>query len=192
MQILNLTNHNATPVQLEAGVVEPAELREEIKLLLNVEVDEEIEDIRLQAKMLAQRVAVEGYEVAMIGGQLELCSALAIELTALGIEPVTARTLRASKEVHNDDGTVTKVAVFNHEGFRSSWTRHQKIYGAHYVLASTALSHLDRLGDLGDLIPEFEAAYDAVAELQLAITELVNGRGKEAMNMRLKDVNANA
>ena len=176
MEIINLTNHQATPNQLEAGVVEPAELREAIKPLLNVDLLDGVENIRLQAKEIARLVSEAGdYKVAMIGGQLELCNALVVQLTALGIQPVTAKSLRTSKEVHNDNGTVTKVAVFNHEGFRSSWTRIQQAYGPAYALASMAMECLWALEHNFDY-PEMETVMDSLGILMYAITEQVRER----------------
>lgn len=132
--IINLTQHQATPEQLAAGVVDlPPAVRE---LLLNeltfdtLPSAEEIEDraafIAALAlgfssgqidEDLANAGAVPRGVRAMIGGAPYLMSALEAALFDAGIQPVYAFSVRESQEEQQADGSVRKVNIFRHGGF---------------------------------------------------------------------------
>ena len=153
MQILNLTQHIATPAQVEQNVVEFSNKQRITDLLTFNEVPTKA-TIRQRAELLAD-IAMEHFQnefdngvfetdifraaqvfaahpatfptaakllhcKAMIGGAPYLMAELEKELWHLGIEPVYAFTKRESVESVDENGNVTKTAVFKHAGFVSA------------------------------------------------------------------------
>jgi hypothetical protein len=117
MKILNLTQHAATPDQLQAGVIDlPEDERNKLKKLLNFEKMPTAVEIRDRAAAIAE--IAEGKAVfAMIGGALFLMSSLERTLRSVGIYPIYAFSVRESVELTTPDGTVLKENKFRHEGF---------------------------------------------------------------------------
>lgn len=113
-KILNLTQHDATLEQMEAGVIEPAS-KAEIKTLLTFNEIPTIEDMKQRAERLAS--LSQGYTYAMIGGAPYFMSTIEHALKCRGITPLYAFSQRVSVENNNPDGTVTKTFIFRHEGF---------------------------------------------------------------------------
>lgn len=118
--ILNLTQHQATQDQLDAGVFEPSiEVKEQIKNLLtfdsSVLTDPAL--IRNRVAALVQLVKDEGAYSVMLGGAPFFMGPLANALTEAGVEVVFSFTDRVSVDVKNEDGTITKTSVFKHLGF---------------------------------------------------------------------------
>ncbi len=119
--ILNLTQHPATPEQIDAGVVDlPATDRQQAIALLTVdnlptrtEVDARAHDLALLASLAFDSHPAQ----AMIGGAPWMMAALENALADQGIEPVYAFSVRASNEQVQADGSVRKVNVFKHAGF---------------------------------------------------------------------------
>jgi len=74
-------------------------------------------DIDGRAFYIARVAYKLGYKKAMIGGPPYLMSALEKALCQYGIEPLYAFSIRESKEVRKEDGSVEKIAVFRHKGF---------------------------------------------------------------------------
>lgn len=130
MKILNLTQHVATPEQIEAGVFEPTdEDKKEIQELLTFEEIPTTEVMETRANILALR-ASEAFEalenpdeyvfikkIAMIGGAPYFMSALESALKNDGFEVLYAFSKRESVDQVQLDGSVRKVAVFKHVGF---------------------------------------------------------------------------
>lgn len=116
MKIINLTQHDATPEQIEAGVFEPKN-KEAVRKLLTFDTIATKQEIEERAAKLANLAYLEGAEAAMIGGAPYLMSALERALKAKGIKPLYAFSVRRSIETKNPDGTVTKSTIFKHEGF---------------------------------------------------------------------------
>lgn len=118
MKILNLTQHNATPEQIKAGVVDLNERdRETWSKAITFNELPTASDIE-KAVFLACDLCLENDAIAaMIGGAPFLMSPLVDELKRIGVQPVFAFSKRESKEVVKEDGTVEKVSVFRHEGF---------------------------------------------------------------------------
>jgi len=114
--ILNLTQHPASPEQVQAGVVEPEDKTKVRELLTFNEIPSRNEIIET-AEVLADLAKDHGAEAAMIGGALFLMAPLAQALRDRGVTPLFAFTKRAVKEVALPDGTVEKKAVFRHEGW---------------------------------------------------------------------------
>jgi hypothetical protein len=116
MSILNLTQHQATADQLEAGVVEPAS-KEMVRKLLTVNEIPRAGDLKARAEALAAIAVAEGATTAMIGGAPYLMAPLEAALREAGVKPVYAFSRRESVDVHGAGGTVTKTAVFVHAGW---------------------------------------------------------------------------
>lgn len=121
MTILNLTQHRATPDQIEAGVID---LKEVDRAIFSDIITFKKLPNRLQiaaAVSMAVSLCARYYaEKAMIGGAPFLIEPMVTGLKKSSIQPVFAFSKRVSKEVVKDDGTVEKVSVFKHEGFMSA------------------------------------------------------------------------
>lgn len=122
MSILNLTQHQATPDQIAAGVVDlPAELRQRLCALLTfsaIPTADEILDSAEDIALLADDYLPElGAHAGMIGGALWLMAPLSQALRLHRIDPVFAFSVRETEEQVMADGSIRKVAVFRHAGF---------------------------------------------------------------------------
>jgi len=128
--ILNLTQHVATPEQIEAGVFEPsAEDKKEIQKLLTFEEIKETDPwSRFQRAEKIAKIAIkyfpESYNPeeddrgrAMIGGAPYFMSKLERVLSEFDISPMYAFSKRESVDQPQPDGSVRKVQVFRHAGF---------------------------------------------------------------------------
>lgn len=127
-KILNLTQHSATPEQLEEGVVDL--LPNEKAMLISLLTVDEIpstEEILARCEKIALLAANNGLggddscdphpQSAMIGGAPWMMSSLEHALFGQWIEPVYAFSVRESVDVNMPDGTVRKMSVFKHAGF---------------------------------------------------------------------------
>ena len=123
--ILNLTQHPASPEQLEAGVVdlEGVDL-EELKELLTFSELPGAGEPEARARAIAEIARRQAGDVgedeevfAMIGGAMWLMAPLEKELANAGFQPVYAFSVRESVEETLSDGSVRKTAVFRHKGF---------------------------------------------------------------------------
>ena len=117
-RILNLTQHPATPDQIEDGVVEPsAEDKKAIQTTLTFEEIPSAVEIHGRATDLA--LIAERYKVAyaMIGGAPFLMSDLERALVQLGIGPLYAFSKRNCIETSQADGSGSKQQVFQPIGF---------------------------------------------------------------------------
>lgn len=127
MLILNLTQHPATPEQVQAGVVDlKGQQLEYIKSILNFYEIPDQTEISRRAEALADfgslydpENAGSGIVVdhAMIGGAPFLMAALETALRNKGIKPLYAFSQRVSVEQAMPDGQVHKTNVFKHIGF---------------------------------------------------------------------------
>lgn len=121
--IINLTQHVVTAEQIAAGVVEPsAEDKNNIQILLTFDEIPSVEELDRRAYSLATLVTNMGASNAshhrvMIGGAPYFMGALEKALKAQGHQPVYAFSRRESVDQLQSDGTVKKVAVFQHLGF---------------------------------------------------------------------------
>ena len=135
-RILNLTQHDPTPEQIEAGVTcgditDAQEL--ELRKLLNFETLPTPTEVRQRAQQIAAYAAKtttlvdyggdsglcvnEPLRFAMIGGAPFLMAPLEDALRRVGITPLYAFSTRESVEQVQADGSVRKTAVFRHQGF---------------------------------------------------------------------------
>ena len=119
MQIINLTQHQATAEQLAAGVVEPEDKARIAELLTfnNLPTQQQIET---RASVLAWEAKKSGIKSAMIGGAPFLMEPLERHLAYAGVKSLYAFSVRESAEEVQADGTVKKVNVFRHAGFVGS------------------------------------------------------------------------
>lgn len=123
--IFNFTQHAATAVQVEEGVIDLSgdELTDLRNLLTFKEMPDraEIQERAHQLAELADQLAKRlGYpEGVMIGGAPYLMPYLTFMLNEYGFNVYFAYSERVSKEVTSEDGTVSKVAEFKHLGFVS-------------------------------------------------------------------------
>ena len=116
MRIINLTQHNATQDQKDAGVFDLENNAELRKLLTFNELPTKAE-IQERASDIADLAAQTGAKFAMIGGAGYLMPSLESALQRAGITPLHAFSQRVSVERTNEDGTVSKENVFKHIGF---------------------------------------------------------------------------
>jgi hypothetical protein len=125
--IVNLTQHQATAEQLEAGVVDLRGIeKERLVELLTVEDLPSSEEIEARCADIAQLAAFNGlggeFEdpaplQAMIGGAPWMMPSLERALLDVGVTPIYAFSKRESSEKTNEDGLVIKTQIFRHIGF---------------------------------------------------------------------------
>ena len=130
--ILNLTQHPATPDQIAAGVVDlVGDDLAQLKRLLTFDTPPDGTEIRDRAEALAI-LAGDAFEgdagemlgnEAMIGGAPFFMSALEQALQDNLIFPMYAFSQRVVQEQPQPDGTVKKVAMFQHAGWVRPWAK---------------------------------------------------------------------
>lgn len=127
MLIINLTQHQATPEQHKAGVMDlPLAKRLQLaELLTFVEIPTK-EELQERAKAIVDLACDNGLglngadpmpEMAMIGGAPFFMPYLEEELEAAFIIPTYAFSKSVVQEAIQPKGTVIKTAVFQHIGF---------------------------------------------------------------------------
>jgi hypothetical protein len=116
MKVINLTQHKATPDQIEVGVVEPKK-KHEVAILLTFTELPMSSEIKERAASLAEIAKEENAQYAMIGGAPFLMVELHHALLQRGITPLYAFSKRESIEETLPDGSVKKTQIFKHAGF---------------------------------------------------------------------------
>ena len=136
-RILNLTQHDPTPEQIEAGVtcgdIPNEQALVEFRKLLTFDTIPTPTEVRQRAQQIAAYAAKtttlvdyggnsglcvnEPLRFAMIGGAPFLMAPLEEALRRVGITPLYAFSTRESVEQVQADGSVRKTAVFRHVGF---------------------------------------------------------------------------
>lgn len=114
--ILNLTQHKATPDQMASGVIEPKD-KSEIQKYLTFDSIESERAIRRRAMALADIALENNCRIAMIGGAPYLMAALEDELNKVGIKPVYAYSERNVVSETLEDGSTKNNVIFEHKGF---------------------------------------------------------------------------
>ena len=122
MRTLNFTQHEATPEQLSAGVVEPDGYdKQRIRELLTFDELPKHSDLRQRATNCAVLACVllAKYEcdAVMIGGAPYFMSHLESALRLFRVRFCYAFSSRVAEEQMQPDGSVKKVNVFRHVGF---------------------------------------------------------------------------
>lgn len=121
--ILNLTQHQATQDQLDAGVFEPTPAQKaRIKEILTfdssvLKYPEIIEERAAEMAALVTQFYSSVHVKLMIGGAPFFMGPLGNKLTNIGYKVVYSFTDRVSVDQVNEDGTITKTSVFKHLGF---------------------------------------------------------------------------
>ena len=115
-KIINLTQHNATPDQVSAGVIEPKD-KAEVQRYLTFDNIESENAIRRRAAALADIALENNCKMAMIGGAPYLMAMLEEELNKVGINPVYAYSERNVVSVTLEDGSTKNNITFEHKGF---------------------------------------------------------------------------
>ena len=120
--ILNLTQHNATATQIEAGINDlPVDFQTTLKGLLTFPTQYTRADLEYRALQIHELVrdfcgpSKEVLKGVMIGGMPSFMPVLESVLVSKGIKVGYACTDRVSKDVIKD-GEVIKTAVFVHAG----------------------------------------------------------------------------
>ncbi|MEX0877986.1 MAG: hypothetical protein WDZ40_03985 [Candidatus Spechtbacterales bacterium] len=122
MFILNLTQHAASPEQVEAGAYEPQN-KELVQKLLTFEELPTPDEVSKRARVLAALAREEGVEAVMIGGAPFLMPQLEYELAAYSIQVLYAFSRRESvEETDPETGESRKISVFRHLGFYEAQT----------------------------------------------------------------------
>ena len=117
-KIVNLTQHPATPEQVEAGVFDlQGETLSLLKKLLNFDAPPSEFDLANDAISIAAIADRTGARTAMLGGAPFLMAPLESKLLEFGLDPVYAFSRRESVETVMPDGSVRKTAIFKHIGF---------------------------------------------------------------------------
>lgn len=116
MNILNLTNHSATPEQISMGVKDPV-FKERINSLLTFDGIPTKAGMKSRAEKLAWYAKSEGFNYVMIGGAPYFMSTLEQVCADSGLKVLYAFSNRNVKETVFPDGRVLKEAVFEHKGF---------------------------------------------------------------------------
>ena len=117
MNILNLTQHPASPEQVDAGVINPTpEIKAKIVRLITFNSLPNLDEINARANAVAAMVngMPEKFGRAMIGGAPFFMGALETALKKIGIVPVYAFSQRIVEE---SAGGSEKKVIFKHEGF---------------------------------------------------------------------------
>jgi hypothetical protein len=118
MHILNLTQHPATPDQIEAGVVDlTLATKTLVSELLTFTFLPSRTEIDKRAYEISQIAAELGADQVMIGGAPYLMAPLEEYLRSNCIRAFYAFSQRKSEEIVAADGSVTKIVVFRHSGF---------------------------------------------------------------------------
>ena len=116
MKIINLTQHKVAPEQIEYGVFD-SQFEDKIRRLITFDEIPTFEGMEGRANQLANIALDEDADGAMIGGAPYFQPILEKVLFENGIKPMYAFSKRVSEDKILEDGTITKISVFKHEGF---------------------------------------------------------------------------
>lgn len=118
MQIINLTQHPATPEQRAAGVVDFDEPHlSRLRMLLTFDDLPDENQVYDRSVAIAEMAESSGCSYAMLGGAPFLMAPLEREVAHRSMEPLYAFSRRESVEEAQPDGSVRKINVFRHAGF---------------------------------------------------------------------------
>ena len=119
MKILNLTQHEPTPDQVEAGVENALcqEDRDHVKGQLTFKNLPTVQEIFKRAEDLADLARRNRAPKAMVGCAPWFVEPLCHALLNAGVKPVFAFSSRVSEEKLQEDGTTIKTQVFKHQSF---------------------------------------------------------------------------
>lgn len=116
-KIINLTQHNATPEQVQAGVFEPAD-KKAVQALLTFTAPPSEAEMKDRAERLAAIAHEAKADAAMIGGAPYFMRPLEEALRGASITPLYSFTERRATETTDPaTGEVKKTQVFVHAGW---------------------------------------------------------------------------
>jgi len=115
-RILNLTQHEATDIQRDLGVVEP-DNKDQVRNLLTFEEPPTSKEMINRAKELAEICRKHDAGYAMIGGAGYFMGILETVLREEDVKSLHSFTKRVVWEEDNGDGTTTKKSQFVHTGW---------------------------------------------------------------------------
>ena len=121
-KIINLTQHAATPSQIADGVIDlDSQTLLQLKEFLTIDELPTAQDLKyraMQILVLALDLS-QKYETLdfMLGGHLDLMSFVHAEFFRVGLKPRSSFSKRNVIETQQPDGTVSKVAIFEHIGW---------------------------------------------------------------------------
>lgn len=119
--IINLTQHDASPEQIAAGVhdLDDLDYRADLRRLLTFDDLPTLDEMAERAEEIVDIVQMQEalYSHAMIGGAPFFMATLEGALRDAEITPLYAFSRRESVESVETDGSVNKRAVFRHLGF---------------------------------------------------------------------------
>ena len=124
--ILNLTQHKATPAQIEDGVIDVTKVHMDVlKGALTFDTMPDYDDYSIKERCDVLVFLVNNYrgvETVMIGGAPWLMSPLVFAMHKAGVSVVYAYSERVSEEsMDPDTGIVHKTNVFKHVGLIEDW-----------------------------------------------------------------------
>ena len=197
-RILNLTQHDPTPEQIEAGVTrgEQSDAQvAEFRALLTFHTLPTPAEVRERARQIARYaskvftivdyggdsgyVVNEPLQFAMIGGAPFLMVPLEEELRRVGITPLYAFSTRESVEQVQPDGSVRKTAVFRHQGFVGCETDEPET--VELMSQQEAMEHYEFVGYAGN---QWRASHATSAESVTALFKRMQA-SDDAYNLEL-------
>ena len=117
-EILNLTQHNATPEQRQAGVLDIGRQEaQRLRFLLTFDSPPIKRGMELRAKQIVLLAQRHEAKTVMIGGAPFFMSILERELMMAGINVVYGFSKRELVSETTENGTVVKRNIFRHLGF---------------------------------------------------------------------------
>ena len=115
-KIINLTQHQASAEQIEAGVFNLPE-DSILKDALTFNALPTKADIERRAQLITGIALTHEATHAMIGGAPYLMGTLEKHLKDAGIQPLYSFTERVSVEKKGENGEVVKTSIFQHKGW---------------------------------------------------------------------------
>jgi hypothetical protein len=117
MNILNLTQHKATPEQMMQGVIDLGENdRQQLIFLLTFNECPDVEEIKNRAYSIVRLTHPYSFDAVMIGGAGFLMRFLEDDFASIKVNVVHAFTKRVVEE-KIVDGEVVKTSIFKHVDF---------------------------------------------------------------------------
>lgn len=119
MKVYNLTKHTMTPQQLaDGGIDVPAAQRaSDLQDFTSMPTSDELKSRAFKLMDLVIDAGGEIGDGVMLAGAMYFIPYLVDAAKKTGFKPIFSFTQRVSKEIKNEDGSVSLSYVFNHEGW---------------------------------------------------------------------------
>lgn len=129
--IINLTNHAATPAQVNQGIIDHPD-QERLKELINIPAGGLThEEYYERAHELIESVLNMNERQVMIGGHFNLTLAIVHVANTLNVDAFFACTERASEDVTQPDGSIIKTSRFVFTGLEKAFSPTTSEYNDH-------------------------------------------------------------